>query len=57
MPWPQYFDGKGWQNQIAAKFGIQSIPATFLIGKDGNIVATDLRGEALGEAVAENLGL
>jgi len=54
MPWPQYFDGKGWENPIAAKFGISGIPATFLIGKDGKIVATDLRGPAL-EAQLEKL--
>jgi thiol-disulfide isomerase/thioredoxin len=47
MTWPQYFDGKGWENEISTKFGIGSIPATYLIGKDGKIVATDLRGGAL----------
>lgn len=55
MPWPQYFDGKGWQNEISTKFGINSIPATYLIGKDGKIAATDLRGSALGTAVDELL--
>ena len=54
MNWPQYFDGKGWENDIASKFGIQGIPATYLIGKDGKIVATDLRGGAL-EAQLEEL--
>ena len=34
MPWPQAFDGKGWQNSLAKKFGITSIPATFLIKED-----------------------
>ena len=56
MPWPQYFDGKGWQNEISGKFGISSIPATFLIGKDGKIIATNLRGAALEEAVTAELG-
>lgn len=55
MPWPQYFDGKGWQNEISTGFGISSIPATFLIGVDGKIVATNLRGDALEKAVAEQL--
>lgn len=57
MPWPQAFDGKGWQNEIAQQFGINSIPATFLVGKDGKVVATNLRGPALGKAVAKELGL
>ena len=55
MPWPQYFDGKGWANEIAQRFGIGSIPATFLIGKDGKVVASNLRGEALEEAVTKAL--
>ncbi len=55
MPWPQAFDGKGWQTELATQYGISSIPATFLIGKDGKIVATDLRGDALGELVGKEL--
>lgn len=47
MPWPQYFDGKGWENELAQHFGIRSIPATFLVGKGGKIVASNLRGPAL----------
>jgi len=57
MPWPQYFDGKGWQNELAQRFGISSIPATFLVGKDGEIVASNLRGDALDQAIEEHLGL
>ena len=26
MTWPQYFDGQGWDNRLAASFGIRSIP-------------------------------
>ncbi len=37
MPWPQFFDGKGWQNQFAGQFGIQSIPAMWLVDKKGNL--------------------
>ncbi len=55
MPWPQYFDGKGWENKIARKYSITSIPATYLIGKDGKIAASNLRGEALKAEVARQL--
>ena len=44
-----------WENEIAWKFGIQGIPATFLIGKDGKVAASNLRGTALEEKVAELL--
>jgi len=47
MPWPQYFDGKWWKNDYAEKFGIKAIPAMFLLGKDGQIAATEARGEKL----------
>lgn len=55
LPWPQAFDGKGWGSDLAKKFGIQSIPATFLIGKDGKIAAADLRGEELEKTVSSLL--
>ena len=37
MPWPQYFDGKGWQNKFGQEYGINSIPAMWLIDKKGNL--------------------
>lgn len=55
MTWPQYFDGKAWGNEIAQKYGISAIPATFLVGKDGKIVASSLRGNALEQAVEKAL--
>lgn len=55
MAWPQYFDGKGWGNKLAGKYGIQSIPATFLLDGNGNIIGRNLRGEALEEAVVKAL--
>lgn len=55
MTWPQQFDGKGWENEIAGKFGINSIPATFLVGKDGKVVASNLRGSQLEEKLKELL--
>jgi thiol-disulfide isomerase/thioredoxin len=56
MPWQQNFDGRGWGNKLAVKYGIESIPATYLLDGDGNIIAGDLRGDALGAAVAKALG-
>lgn len=47
MPWPQYFDGKWWKNDYAVKFGIDAIPAMFLLDQNGTIVSTEARGEKL----------
>lgn len=55
MNWPHYFDGKGWENEISRKFGIDSIPATFLVDKEGKVARLDLRGDALEKAVEELL--
>lgn len=55
MAWPQYFDGKGWQNKISSGFGIDSIPAAWLLDKKGVLRETDLRGSALSAAVEKLL--
>lgn len=56
MTWPQYFDGQGWGNKLASKYGIQSIPATILLDGEGKIIGRNLRGEELEQAVAKALG-
>ncbi len=53
MTWPQYFDGQGWGNKIAAKYGVEAIPFALLIGPDGKIIGKELRGEELENAVAK----
>ena len=55
MPWRQYFDGQGWQNSLAKKYGVNSIPATYLLDGEGRIIGVDLRGSALEDAVASAL--
>lgn len=41
MPWPQYHDGQYWSNKIALSYGVQGIPAMFLIDKKGNLADLD----------------
>ena len=54
MTWPQYFDGKGWQNQFGRQFGINGIPAMWLVDKKG--VLRDMNGrEDLAEKVEKLL--
>jgi peroxiredoxin len=49
MLWPQYFDGKGWQNDFGVKYGIHSIPTMWLIDKQGRIASTDARPDLAGQ--------
>jgi len=51
MPWPQYFDGKGWGNKLARRFGISAIPQTFLVDKKGILREIGLRGDDMERAI------
>lgn len=57
MPWPQYYDGKHWKNDLSTRFGIAGIPAMFLIDQEGRIATTDARGEKLEAEVKRLLKL
>ena len=37
LDWPQYFDGKMWQNKYARQFGVEAIPAMWLVDKKGGL--------------------
>jgi thiol-disulfide isomerase/thioredoxin len=50
--WPQYFDGKVWSNTIAQTWGVDSIPRTFLIGPQGDVLWTGHPG-AIDQALAD----
>lgn len=53
LTWHHVSDLKFWQNEAAVKYGIQSIPATLLLDKEGKIIAKNLRGEELAKKLAE----
>lgn len=56
MPWQQFFDGQGWKNKLSTQYGVNSIPATYLLDGEGTIIGKNLRGDALETAVAKALG-
>lgn len=54
MDWIQVSDLTGFRNAAAEAYAVESIPSNFLIRtSDGQIVATQLRGAALGDKLAE----
>ena len=54
--WPNHVSDLGyWQSKGAKIYGVSSIPATFLIGKDGRIIAKNLRGAVLENTLKELL--
>jgi len=46
---------KQWQSAAAATYGVRSIPSTFILDRDGRIVAKDLRGAELENAIKQLL--
>jgi thiol-disulfide isomerase/thioredoxin len=54
MTWPQYFDGKRWDNDFGKQFGIEGIPTMWLVDKKGNLRDLNAR-EALLEKVEKFL--
>lgn len=55
ITWTQMSDLKGWKNVGAALYGVNSIPHTVLVTKDGIIAAKSLHGEKLEEKIQELL--
>jgi thiol-disulfide isomerase/thioredoxin len=44
-------DLKSWSNAAAQLYGVQSIPATYLLSADGTVIARNLNGRALENAL------
>lgn len=56
LPWPILFEqsgGEGWRHPMATKYGISGIPQLILIGRDGNVITLNARGDALAKRLAE----
>jgi peroxiredoxin len=56
LTWKHVSDLIGWENAAAKQYGVMSIPASFLLDKEGNIIASDLRGDDLVKKLEEVLG-
>lgn len=56
MDWYHISSLMHWQEPIARQYGVRQIPMTYLLDETGKIVASNLRGPALGQKVSELLG-
>ncbi|MCD4655728.1 TlpA family protein disulfide reductase [bacterium] len=54
MTWPNIYDAKN--GNIAALYGVKTIPFTVLIDPDGKVIATKIRGKAMLKEIAGRLG-
>jgi len=55
LTWNHVSDLKGWKNEAAQLYAVNSIPHTVLLDENGVIIAKNLRGEELRKKVAELL--
>lgn len=58
LPWPQIFEGKGWETSIGIQHDVSGIPFVLLVdGDSGEIIGTSrqLRGEKLTEYIGEQI--
>lgn len=56
LTWTHVSDLQFWNNAVAQKYRVQSIPQNFLLDPEGRIIAKNLRGPALEEKLCEVLG-
>lgn len=56
LSWPNHVsDLKGWKSEAATAYSVNAIPSTFLLDKEGNIIAENLRGADLERKLKELL--
>jgi peroxiredoxin len=51
IKWPQVIDSGGWEASTAARWSIEAIPTSYLIDKDGTLIAMNLEGKELEKAL------
>lgn len=45
ISWPQYYQGNGWASEFSKSWGINSIPAVFVIDTEGKLFSVNARGK------------
>lgn len=55
MPWRHIFDGQKWSGGLVQQYGVRSIPAPFLIDREGKVISVKARGSLLDELVTAEI--
>ncbi len=53
LPWVNVSDLKGWTGTYPTQYNVKAVPASYLIDKDGTLMAVNLRGERLQQKLEE----
>lgn len=51
LQWTQLIDLRAWNSPVANAYDVLTIPATFLIDQEGNVVARNLSGDVLEKSI------
>jgi len=57
LAWQHVSDLRGWQSAAARAYGVRAIPYSVLLNPEGQVLATNLRGRALGQKISEYIPL
>ena len=57
ITWMQGIDTRGWEATTAIKWQVEALPSSFLVNRDGNVVAINLDKHELEKKIKELLGL
>jgi thiol-disulfide isomerase/thioredoxin len=56
IKYTQVNDNGGWSSSVAATYGVEQIPTSFLLDKNGNVFAIDAEGKELEKLVKQLVG-
>jgi thiol-disulfide isomerase/thioredoxin len=45
ITWPQYYQGNFWQSEFSSSWGINAIPAVFVVDQEGKLFSVNARGK------------
>ena len=57
LTWNQVSELKKWDSQVAKTYGVDAIPFSVLLDKEGKIIGKGLRGPELENKIREALGI
>lgn len=57
ISWLQVIDPGGWETPTAQRWAVYALPTSYLIDREGRLVAMDLEGKDLEKALKDMLGI
>ena len=45
IPWPQYYQGNGWESEFSQSWGIRSVPTIFVVDSAGKLRSINARDQ------------